>query len=424
MRKSEPKRSNVELTEIAEDALGIAEIEAQRLGIKIESNIEPGLPSVYADRIMIEQVLLNLVKNAAEAEIGPTALSVAWWWWRRDGGDRRPDRCIQVTDMGHGIGEADREKLFSAFFSTKPEGMGMGLNICRSIIEFHNGRLWVDPNPKGGSIFKFSRCPWRIALSLNPSPSLEYQSSDQLVHIIDDDDALRDSLVWLLESTGLKVASYPSAETFLQVWSPALRGCLILDSRMPGMSGLELHDKHNSQHSTLPVIFITGHGDVPMAVTALKKGAFDFIEKPFHDQDMLNLIEQCLARDRSQHQHRRQGADAQRHIEQLTPREREVLELIVAGRLWTNRLPMNWAYRSRPSRSIAPASWKKWRRTLSPNWCKASFTPRATSSTADQTGPGERFHLLQIRPKVHIRCARCIRTHSSRQPYLSAMHNA
>jgi RNA polymerase sigma factor (sigma-70 family) len=170
-------------------------------------------------------------------------------------------------------------------------------------------------------------------LSLNPSPSLECQSADQLVHIIDDDDALRDSLVWLLESTGLKVASYPSAEAFLQVWSPALRGCLILDIRMPGMSGLELHEKLNSQHSTLPVIFITGHGDVPMAVTALKKGAFDFIEKPFHDQDMLNLIEQCLARDRDQHQHRRQGADAQRHIEQLTPREREVLELIVAGRL-------------------------------------------------------------------------------------------
>ncbi|MDB5814766.1 MAG: DNA-binding response regulator [Rhodocyclales bacterium] len=170
-------------------------------------------------------------------------------------------------------------------------------------------------------------------MSLNPSPSPECQSSDQLVHIIDDDDALRDSLVWLLESTGLKVASYPSAEAFLQVWSTAMRGCLILDIRMPGMSGLELHERLNSQHSTLPVIFITGHGDVPMAVTALKKGAFDFIEKPFHDQDMLNLIEQCLARDRAQHQHRRQGADAQRHIEQLTPREREVLELIVAGRL-------------------------------------------------------------------------------------------
>lgn len=153
VRKSEPKRNDVALTEIAEDALGIAEIEAQRLGIKIESHIAPGLPSVYADRIMIEQVLLNLVKNAAEAEIGQPperrVVVVA---------ARQLDDLIEVsvTDLGHGIGETDREKLFSAFFSTKAEGMGMGLNICRSIIEFHNGRLWVDPNPMGGSIFKFT----------------------------------------------------------------------------------------------------------------------------------------------------------------------------------------------------------------------------------------------------------------------------
>lgn len=156
---------------------------------------------------------------------------------------------------------------------------------------------------------------------------------DQLVHIIDDDDALRDSLEWLLESTGLKVASYPSAEAFLEAYSAAMRGCLVLDIRMPGMSGLELHEKLNAMHATLPVIFITGHGDVPMAVSALKKGAFDFIEKPFHDQDMLNLISQCLARERSERQQRQQGAEAHRRIEALTPREREVLELIVAGRL-------------------------------------------------------------------------------------------
>ncbi|GAB4059621.1 response regulator transcription factor [Uliginosibacterium sediminicola] len=170
-------------------------------------------------------------------------------------------------------------------------------------------------------------------MSLNPSRNIEAAAFEQPVHIIDDDEALRDSLVWLLESTGLKVASYPSAEAFLKVWTPQLRGCLVLDIRMPGMSGLELHEKLNSMHSTLPVIFITGHGDVPMAVTALKKGAFDFIEKPFHDQDMLNLIEQCLERDRAEQDQRRQGAEAQRRIDQLTPREREVLELIVAGRL-------------------------------------------------------------------------------------------
>ena len=158
-------------------------------------------------------------------------------------------------------------------------------------------------------------------------------SGRQLVHIVDDDEALRDSLVWLLESAGLAVVAYASAEEFLADWTPSFTGCLLLDVRMPGMSGLELHEKLLSQHCTLPVIFITGHGDVPMAVDALKKGAVDFIEKPFNDRDLLKLIEQCLALEKKQRESRRQGADAMRRIEQLTPREREVLNLIVAGRL-------------------------------------------------------------------------------------------
>ncbi|MDP5241025.1 response regulator transcription factor [Uliginosibacterium sp. 31-16] len=157
--------------------------------------------------------------------------------------------------------------------------------------------------------------------------------SEQLVYIVDDDEALRDSLIWLLESTGLKSQAFESAEAFLTAYSPKMNGCLVLDIRMPGMSGLELHEKLNAMHSTLPVIFITGHGDVPMAVSALKKGAVDFIEKPFNDQEMVSLIRGALLEDLKNHEARQQEADAQRRIEGLTPREREVLELIVAGRL-------------------------------------------------------------------------------------------
>jgi len=156
---------------------------------------------------------------------------------------------------------------------------------------------------------------------------------EQTVHIIDDDEALRDSLIWLLETEGHTVATYPSAEDFLLAWSPEMRGCALLDVRMPGMSGLELFEKLLTLHNTLPIIFITGHGDVPMAVTALKKGAIDFIEKPFNDRDMLKLIEQCLSIDREKHSQWRQNAETARRREQLTGREREVLELIVAGRL-------------------------------------------------------------------------------------------
>ncbi|WP_018609311.1 PAS domain-containing sensor histidine kinase [Uliginosibacterium gangwonense] len=152
VRKSEPQRSLVAIPTIIEEALGIAGIEAKRLGSKINTQIPDGLPMVMADRIMIEQVLMNLVKNAAEAmqkvPMEQRHINVA---------ARLVEGYIEVavTDNGCGIAPAQLGNLFSPFFTTKPEGMGMGLNICRSIIEYHNGRLWVDPNPSGGSIFRF-----------------------------------------------------------------------------------------------------------------------------------------------------------------------------------------------------------------------------------------------------------------------------
>lgn len=156
---------------------------------------------------------------------------------------------------------------------------------------------------------------------------------EQKIHIVDDDEALRDSLVWLLESSGYGVTAYESAEAFLSVYDPSMAGCLVLDVRMPGMSGLELFEELNRRRCPLPVIFITGHGDVPMAVSAVKKGAADFIEKPFGDREMLGLIEQCLATERQGRQRRRLEADTARRLEHLTQREREVLDLIIAGKL-------------------------------------------------------------------------------------------
>ena len=153
------------------------------------------------------------------------------------------------------------------------------------------------------------------------------------VHIVDDDDAMRDSLKWLLESRGLTVELYPSAEAFLGAFNREFCGCLVLDVRKPGMSGLDLYEQLQARASTLPVIFITGHGDVPMAVSALKKGAADFIEKPFNDQDMLRLIESCMKQDRAAAAKRAESASVAQRVDSLTQREREVLALIVAGKL-------------------------------------------------------------------------------------------
>ncbi|TAH48134.1 MAG: response regulator transcription factor [Betaproteobacteria bacterium] len=156
---------------------------------------------------------------------------------------------------------------------------------------------------------------------------------DQFIHVVDDDEALRDSLVWMLESNGYAVRPFDSAESFLDAYAEAMTGCIVLDVRMPGMSGLEMFDELGRRRCTLPVIFITGHGDVPMAVSALKKGAADFIEKPFSDRDMLRLVEQCLEQERASRAKRMLEADTARRLEHLTQREREVLDLIIAGKL-------------------------------------------------------------------------------------------
>ncbi|MCB1887818.1 MAG: response regulator transcription factor [Rhodocyclaceae bacterium] len=164
---------------------------------------------------------------------------------------------------------------------------------------------------------------------MSPLPS----APDQIVYIVDDDEALRDSLAWLLDSAGYATESFDSAEAFLETYSESMAGCLLLDVRMPGMSGLELYERLRELHATLPVVFITGHGDVPMAVAALKRGAADFIEKPFNDEAMLRLVEQCLTNEREHRSRRRQDAEVARRLDQLTQREREVLELIIVGKL-------------------------------------------------------------------------------------------
>ncbi|MCK6389961.1 MAG: response regulator transcription factor [Azonexus sp.] len=155
----------------------------------------------------------------------------------------------------------------------------------------------------------------------------------QNIYVVDDDDAMRDSMTWLLEGEGYRVACYASGAQFLAARHAGMRGCLVLDVRMPEMSGLELYEKLAALGSRLPVIFVTGHGDVPMAVAALQRGACDFIEKPFHNEDLLSRIRRALTLDEENcARHARDSAIAQR-LEQLTQREREVLDLVVAGKL-------------------------------------------------------------------------------------------
>ncbi|MET0281207.1 MAG: response regulator transcription factor [Steroidobacteraceae bacterium] len=152
-----------------------------------------------------------------------------------------------------------------------------------------------------------------------------------IVYIVDDDDGVRSSIRLLLKSIGLAATTLPSAQEFLAVFDPAQPGCLVLDIRMPGMSGMELQQQLNLRSASIPVIFITGHGDVPMAVEAMKHGAFDFLQKPFRDQELIDRVQKALARDRETRGALRKHEQIRSKLQSLTPREREVLDLMVDG---------------------------------------------------------------------------------------------
>ena len=162
---------------------------------------------------------------------------------------------------------------------------------------------------------------------------MESEGSLGVVYVIDDDDAVRDSLQWLLEASRYRVIGFDSAENFLAGHDPAAIAVAIIDVRMPGMSGLELQDELIARKVTYPVIFITGHGDVPMAVSTMKKGAVDFIEKPFDQGALKALVERMLADARAQASETERRRLSEALMAKLTAREQQVLERIVAGRL-------------------------------------------------------------------------------------------
>ena len=153
------------------------------------------------------------------------------------------------------------------------------------------------------------------------------------VYVVDDDEAVRDSLQWLLEGKDYRVKCFDSAEAFLSRFDPREVACLVADIRMDGMSGLELQDRLLERKSPLPIVFITGHGDVPMAVESMKKGALDFIQKPFQEASLLSIIEKMLDKARGSFAEHQKAANRDALMSKLTTREAQVLERIVAGRL-------------------------------------------------------------------------------------------
>jgi two-component system response regulator TtrR len=165
---------------------------------------------------------------------------------------------------------------------------------------------------------------------MNPN---ETPPAPGVVYVVDDDEAVRDSLQFLLEAGGYRVEAFASADAFLAGFDPAAIACIVLDVRMPGMSGLELQEELARRRVQTPIIFVTGHGDVPMAVAAMKGGAADFVEKPFDQADLKRKVEAMLERARETAQTNERKRITEALLARLTAREQQVLERIVAGRL-------------------------------------------------------------------------------------------
>jgi two-component system response regulator FixJ len=172
------------------------------------------------------------------------------------------------------------------------------------------------------------------AIMATPSDAIAYAMEQRAtVYVVDDDAAMRDSLCWLLSSVSLRAKAYPSADEFLLDWDPKAPGCLLLDLRMPGLNGLELQERLVREGSHIPIIFLSGHGDVPTAVRAMQAGAVEFLTKPFSERFLLERVQAALEQDAQQRKQRRVNEVLNARYAVLTPREREVLHLVVAGKV-------------------------------------------------------------------------------------------
>jgi FixJ family two-component response regulator len=161
------------------------------------------------------------------------------------------------------------------------------------------------------------------------------KDADAIVFVVDDDPSIREAIKSLINLVGVRVETFGTAQEFLRTKRPDLPGCVVLDVELPGLSGLELQRELAAHGIKLPIIFITGYGDIPMSVRAMKAGATEFLTKPFRDQDLLDAIQQALERDRAARRHLKEIAELRKRFDELTSREREVMSLVVAG--WLNK---------------------------------------------------------------------------------------
>lgn len=338
LRGGKTERERIDVADAVREVLQILDAELGRGGIRTELDFAAGL-WLTADKVQIEQVILNLLLNAAAAmRTTPREDRLLGITARRAPGNT--SLVVSIRDTGKGIAPDQLDAVFEPFYTTGGEGLGLGLSISRSIIEAHGGEIRVEPNPDRGVTFQFVLPAAASEADAHPAPAEPVGSvrptagsAQPVVCFVDDDASVRQSLVRLFSGRGWSTASYASVQPLLDGQPLANVGCLVLDVRIPEMSGLEFYARLCREGNAPPAVFLSGHADLATGIEAMKLGAVEFLEKPVDDEVLIAAVGKALKRHRREREQAQERKLAQARVVRLSAREREIAAQVIRGRL-------------------------------------------------------------------------------------------